>query len=110
MRKLTLNAAMRAAAILRQTGLDDKLKKTLRDSKGEISNENAFDMLVDVVTSCAVDAPEETAGLLGYLFEMESGEVLEMPIKEFADKLRELAGENDLEFFFTAAFTSATQR
>ena len=111
MKELTVKALGKTVRVLNKSGAKDDIKDIILKYKGEISDENAFVMLVDVVSGvCMEKCYNDTIDLLGYLFEKTPAETEEMGIAELMNGFRTLAEENNLSDFFTQAFSAASRK
>lgn len=110
MTKCTVKMLMKTVALLKKSGTSDTLKSMLDKSGGEISEANAFGMLVDIMTGvCGESVQQDTLELLGIIFDKTADEVADMEVSALWDGLKQFGAENNLTDFFTQAFTSATR-
>lgn len=111
MRKLTVKALGRTVRVLNKSGAVENIKGIIMANNGEISNENALNMAIDVLCGVCTDkCYGETIELLAYLFETTPEEMEEMELSELKKGLAVIAKENNLSDFFTQAFMSASQK
>lgn len=107
MRKLQTKDVFNALRIIKKAELKEELKpfiKQVAESKDKLALEDVGIDGILTVFEILVEKKAEQ-GVYDFLagpFEMESKEVEAMELNNLVEKLKELAGENNLKVFFTS--------
>lgn len=103
MKKLGTTDIFAAMRIVKASGMREELKPVIaKAAEGKFSfNEIGVDAILSAMEALSGHAAEKAIyDLLARPFEMTPDEVAEMPLEELADKLQQIADENDLPRFF----------